>query len=67
MLNPFEPGYFDDPYAQYAQFREHDPVHFSPLEVWVLFRYDDCFQLLRDPSTSVSERRSRELDNDSPA
>lgn len=53
MLNPFEPGFFDDPYAQYAQLRELDPVHLSPLELWVLFRYDDCFQLLRDPSTSV--------------
>jgi cytochrome P450 len=64
MLNPFEPGYFEDPYAQYAELREHDPVHFSPLEVWVLFRYDDCFQLLRDPSTSVSERTLRDLDKD---
>jgi cytochrome P450 len=54
MLNPFEPGFFDDPYAQYTRLREQDPVHLSPLELWVLFRYDDCFQLLRDPSTSVA-------------
>jgi cytochrome P450 len=54
-LNPFEPGYFEDPYAQYAQLREHDPVHLSPLGVWVLFRYVDCFRLLRDPSTSVRD------------
>lgn len=53
-LNPFEPGFFDDPYAQYTRLREQDPVHLSPLELWVLFRYDDCFQLLRDPSTSVA-------------
>jgi cytochrome P450 len=60
-LNPFEPGFFDDPYAQYAQLREHDPVHFSPLDVWVLFRYDDCFQLLRDPSTSVEIKTELEM------
>src|ERR1700742_2313075 len=41
MLNPFEPGYFDDPYAQYAAVREADPIHQSPIGVLVLFRYDD--------------------------
>ncbi len=53
MFNPFEPGFFDDPYRQYAALREHDPVHRSPLEVWVLFRYDDVVRVLRDPSLSV--------------
>ena len=31
MLNPFEPGFFEDPYAQYALVRDQDPVHLSPL------------------------------------
>ena len=31
MLNPFEPGFFDNPYAQYALVREQDPVHMSPI------------------------------------
>jgi cytochrome P450 len=53
IFNPFEPGFFDDPYRQYAALREHDPVHRSPLEVWVLFRYDDIVRTLRDPSLSV--------------
>ncbi len=53
MFNPFEPGFFDDPYRQYAALREHDPVHRSPLEVWVLFRYEDVVRVLRDPSLSV--------------
>jgi cytochrome P450 len=53
IFNPFEPGFFDDPYPQYAALREHDPVHRSPLEVWVLFRYDDVVGLLRDSSLSV--------------
>ena len=53
MFNPFEPGFFDDPYRQYASLREHDPVHRSPLEVWVLFRYDDVVRTLRDVGLSV--------------
>ena len=43
MLNPFEPGFFDNPYAQYAKVREQDPVHLSPLGVLVLFRYADVY------------------------
>jgi cytochrome P450 len=53
IFNPFEPGFFDDPYRQYQALREHDPVHRSPLEVWVVFRYDDIVSILRDSSLSV--------------
>jgi cytochrome P450 len=53
IFNPFEPGFFDDPYPQYAALRAHDPVHRSPLEVWVLFRYDDIVGVLRNSSLSV--------------
>src|SRR5690348_462101 len=60
MFNPFEPGYFDDPYRQYAALRDRDPVHRSPLEVWILFRYDDVVRVLRDPSLSV------QIDNAAP-
>jgi cytochrome P450 len=59
-FNPFEPGYFDDPYRQYAALRDADPVHRSPLEVWVLFRYDDVVRVLRDASLSV------QIDNAAP-
>jgi len=58
FLNPFEPGFFDDPYAQYRQLRELAPVHQSPLGPWTLTRYDDCARLLRDPTLSVEERHS---------
>jgi cytochrome P450 len=53
VFDPFEPGFFDDPYPQYAALRDADPVHHSPLDLWVLFRHDDVNRLLRDPSTSV--------------
>ena len=49
-LNPFEPGFFDDPYAQYRRLRELAPVNKSPLGPWTLTRYEDVSRLLRDPS-----------------
>ena len=61
MLNPFEPGFYDNPYAQYALVREQDPVHVSPIGVLMLFRYDDVSRALRDPSLSVEERHAKAL------
>src|SRR6185369_3107979 len=58
MLNPFEPGFFDDPYAQYRLVREQDPVHLSPIGSYALFRYEDVHRVLRDPSLSVEEHRA---------
>src|SRR5215469_8389155 len=52
-FNPFEPGFFSDPYSHYRTLRERDPVHHSPLGVWILFRHDHIVGLLRDPSLSV--------------
>ena len=57
-LNPFAPGFYDDPYAQYRQLRETEPVHHSPLGLWFLSRWADCHQVLRLPGTSVDERNS---------
>jgi|tagenome__1003787_1003787.scaffolds.fasta_scaffold20875965_2 cytochrome P450 len=62
MLNPFEPGYFDNPYAQYATVREQDPVHQSPIGVLVLFRYDDVHRVLRDPGLSVEVRHAKAME-----
>jgi len=61
MLNPFEPGFFDDPYAQYALVRESDPVHLSPIGAWIIFRYDDVLRVLRDPHLSVEEKNAKPL------
>jgi cytochrome P450 len=56
--NPFQPGFSADPYPHYRQMRDADPVHHSPMGVWVLFRYDDVFRVLRDPSLSVEDRKA---------
>jgi len=53
FLNPFEPGFFDNPYDQYRRLRELRPVHKSPVGPWTLTRYEDCSRLIRDPTTSV--------------
>jgi cytochrome P450 len=36
-----------DPYPRYATLRAHAPVHHSMFGLWVLTRFDDCQQLLR--------------------
>jgi len=60
-FDPFEPGYVESPYEQYARLRAADPVHWSDLlEGWVLTRYDDVTHILREPTISV------ELDNAKP-
>ncbi len=54
--NPLEPGYLEDPYTQFAALRRHEPVQLHPLGFWAIFRYDDIFSVLRDPSLSVEDR-----------
>ncbi len=51
--NPFDPEFLSDPYPTYARLRSEDPVHRTPLGILVVSRYDDAFQVLRDPTTSV--------------
>jgi cytochrome P450 len=52
-FDPFADGYAESPYEQFAQLRDHDPVHRSELlQGWVVTRFDDVGKLLRDPSAS---------------
>ena len=59
VFNPFEPGYIEDPYRQFALLREHDPVHLTPFGVWYVTRYEDVMHLLRDPSLSVDDTNAK--------
>ncbi len=44
------PGFVKNPYPLYRWLREHDPVRKDPLApAWVLTRYDDVLEMLRDP------------------
>jgi cytochrome P450 len=58
VFNPFEPGFFENPYPQYATIRAESRVHKTPFGATVLSHYDDCFSLLRQPGTSVDERNA---------
>jgi cytochrome P450 len=59
-FDPFEPGFVESPYGQYARLRAHDPVHWSDLlQGWVLTRHDDVVALLRDPDISVELDKAR--------
>ncbi len=55
-LDPFAPGFYDNPYDQYARLREHDPIHRTALGSWIITRWDDVHAVLRKPGTSVEER-----------
>jgi cytochrome P450 len=55
-LDPFAPGFYDDPYGQYAAVRESDPVHRTPIGLWLVTRWDDVHTVLRRPGTSVEDR-----------
>ncbi len=55
FFNPLDAGYVENPYPHLTEMREHDPVHLTLVNQWVLFRYDDTFRLLRDPAMSVND------------
>jgi cytochrome P450 len=58
VFNPFDPAFAADPYPTLAWFRDHEPVHLSPIGTWMLFRYDDVLRVLRDPTLSVEDRNA---------
>ena len=47
-FNPFDPAFNADPYATYHRLRAEDPVHQTPMGIWILTRYDDVATVLRD-------------------
>jgi cytochrome P450 len=61
IFNPFDPVTRADPYPVYRRLREQDPVHRSPLGIWILSRYADIEPLLRDPRFSNDVRNASSL------
>jgi cytochrome P450 len=55
-LNPFEPGFYDNPYRQYAEVQASRPIHKSEIGPWLVTRWEDVHTVLRKPGTSVEER-----------
>jgi cytochrome P450 len=56
--NPFAEGFTTNPYPHYAELRAADPVHHSPIGVWLVFDYDDVRTMLRDSSLSMDDRNA---------
>jgi cytochrome P450 len=48
-FNPFLPEFHANPYPFYHRLRAADPVHRTPMGLWVLTRYDDVVSVQRDP------------------
>lgn len=62
QFNPFDPDTIQDPYPAYAQLRQDDPVHHSDLfGFWILSRFDDVREALKNPGVFSSERGMGEL------
>jgi cytochrome P450 len=55
-FDPFEPGFFDDPYPQYARLREHNPIHANDRGIVFCFAYDDVRALLIDSRRTSMDR-----------
>jgi pimeloyl-[acyl-carrier protein] synthase len=49
VFDPLMPEFHANPYPFYRALQEEDPVHHSPLGIWVCTRYDDAVMVLRDP------------------
>jgi cytochrome P450 len=57
-FDPFTDSAIADPYPHYAALRTADPVHWSvKLRAWILFRYDDVAEALRDDARFSADRR----------
>jgi len=61
IFNPFDPVTRADPYPVYRRLREEDPVHRSPLGIWILSRYADIEPILRDARFSNDIRNANSL------
>ena len=66
FFNPLQEGYFDNPYAHYAELREHDPVHQSLAGLPICFAYDDIRQVLIDGTTSMNIATVKSINGDLP-
>lgn len=57
QFSPFDPAVIADPFPAYAELRRDAPVHHSPDDdLWIVSRYDDVLQVLRDPDRFSSAR-----------
>jgi cytochrome P450 len=59
--NPFDERHVLNPYPTYQRLREKDPIHRSRLfNGWIITRYEDAHELLRNSSLSADDRNHRD-------
>jgi cytochrome P450 len=56
-FTPWEVSWLQDPWPQYRELREQEPVHWSEqLGHWILTRYDDVVLVSKDPRFTATNR-----------
>ena len=50
-FNPFSQAYYQDPYPLLRRLREDAPVHWAFFNMWVVTKYPDVVEILRDRNT----------------
>jgi cytochrome P450 len=56
-FDPLDPDYLADPYPYYARFRREAPVFYAPkVDFWVVSRYEDILEIVKDPKTFSNAR-----------
>ncbi|MBE9029053.1 cytochrome P450 [filamentous cyanobacterium LEGE 11480] len=58
-FNPFSPEFHSDPYPIYARLQAEDPIHWSFLQAWIITRYADAAQILKDSRFQVDDLPER--------
>ena len=48
LFNPLSPDFIRDPYPHYERMRATDPVHLTPLGVYVASRHAEASLVIRD-------------------
>ncbi len=57
-FDPWDPGFAENPYEQYAALRERGGAISTGTGLMLVPRYEGCFAVLRAPGTSVDERNA---------
>lgn len=54
-FDPFSPDFHTNPYPIYEWLRQHDPIHWSFMQAWVITRHHDVDELLKAPQLHVDD------------
>jgi cytochrome P450 len=56
-FDPLDPDYLEDPYPYFARCRREAPEFYAPkIDFWVVSRYEDTLQIVKDPETFSNVR-----------